>query len=101
MPAHVIDHSFARGITRLEHRHQNSVQRELLIGRHHILNTPQDLRCRLKRQWLTLKWHDYMLTRLEHASRDRPQTGRSVDNDYMTTRLRRLEQVRQNRRLGD
>ena len=49
MPADVINHPLAGGVTGLEHRHQYAIQREILVRGYDVLNPAQDLWRRLKR----------------------------------------------------
>ncbi len=85
----VLRHALARGILSLVHGQQDAVERQLIVHRDDILNTPQDLRSRLQRERLALQRHDHVLTGLEHLVHDGPETGRSVDDDDMASLARR------------
>src|SRR5687767_9778142 len=63
MPPHVFHHALTRRIPRLEHRHEDAVQRELLVDRRDVLNSTKYLRSRLQRERLALKRYDHMLAR--------------------------------------
>ena len=101
MLPHVVGDAHAGRVGRIVHREHEAIEREIVVELDHVLNAAENLWRRLEGERLALERDDYMLAPFQHLANDVTEPRWSIDEDDVTALSRLLEELREERRLGE